>query len=216
MIYEKDISNLFKIFSENEIKLEVRPISERKELVFPDDDNDFHAYRILLLIYKCGVIKNEISDFQIIYGRTKFSFFDFLIRYPIYLRKLIEVKAPKAKKETLKNQLSLSEFERAIEFSSMINYIRGPWDHNYYNIFSYMTSKNLINIQYKRITESGERQFCIILNSKGHELALEIKKKEKDWVNRMEIINELFREDSTNKSIEILIQSIFPELTIGV
>lgn len=212
----EDINRMFDLFATNNVAIAVRPESERKELVFPDDDADFHAYRILLLLYTCGIIKSEVTAHQLIYGRAKFSFYDFLIRYPIYLRKVINLKAAKAKRNALLLQLNLTDYERAIELSSMINYIRGPWDHNYYNVFAYMTSKRLIEINYKKITDSGQRQFCINLTDTGSNISAQITEIEKGWTERMKIINELFREDASNRAIENFIKQYFPELTIGV
>ena len=210
------LHKMFELFASNDVGIAVRPLNERKELVFPDDDPDFHTYRILLLVYTCGMVKSEVASHELIYGRTKFSFYDFLIRYPIYLRKVIEIKSSKTKLNGFLQELKLTTYEQSIEFSSMINYIRGPWDHNYYNIFAYMTSKNLVELNYKRVTQSGPRQFCINLTETGNNVANQIAEIETGWSERMRIITEIFREDASNKGIEDFIKLNFPELTIGV
>jgi hypothetical protein len=191
--------------------MEVTPLEEQTTYIQPDDDYDFHSYRILLLIRVCGLIKEPFFDNYTIYGRRKFSFYDFLIRYPFYLKKVIEIE----NKMHLINLLQLKKYETEQALSPMIKYIRGPWDHRYDSIFNYMISKNLIHVHFSKYTKT-KKAFCLTLTPLGLEIAEKIKEIEINWVNRMEIINSIFPKNTTNERIEGYIKNHFPSLILGI
>ena len=101
--------------------------------VYADDILEFHASRILLLIFHCGIKKKDNSGI-IIEGLTKLAKLDFFIRYP----KFFEIVADRLKKQVKANR-------RDIE-SKMIRFHYGPWDERYYQLLPYLEAKNLITI----------------------------------------------------------------------
>lgn len=210
---EKDkinISDFFEILVENEVKMETVPPEQRTIYVDPDDDFDFHSYRILLLVYICGTTRDGFFTTPTIYGRRKFSFYDFLIRYPFYLVKVIE----KSKKPYLLSLINLKDYEKAEAFSPMVRYIRGPWDHRYDAFFNYMISKKLIEVKYDYYSKTL-KAFSISLTPFGMTKAEEIKGIELEWTARMEAISEIFSEKTTNDYIEKYIEKEFPALILG-
>lgn len=208
----KNNNNFFEVLIKNNIQMQVKPISEQKKFIRPEDDYDFHAYRILLLIFMCGREINRLSDYPVLYGRNKFAFFDFLIRYPSYLKKTIEIK----NKLNLLEKLNIQSYEEERVLLPMIRYLRGPWDQRYDNLFNYMRSKRLIEIRIDKITvKSNKSIFCLSLTKLGNGIAKEISSIEKEWTNRMEIINKLFSKSSTNETINKFIETNFKELIIG-
>jgi hypothetical protein len=205
-----NFTGFFKIMGENEIKMHVVPESERENQVHPDDDYDYHTYRILLLLRICGIKKENYFDSPTIYGRQKFAFYDFLIRNPFFLKKVIQIK----NKKDLEKKLVLKSYENEEAFSSMKKYIRGPWDHRYEEIFNYMVSKGLVTVDFNNYTKSN-KALCISLTKLGVEVADKIKKEELEWEKRMGIINALFQKNTTPESIESFILDHFPSLVIG-
>lgn len=211
---ERDYHEIFQIISNNNVQLDIKPIDEHTKYIKPEDDIDFHSYRILLLLLKCGLVKDEISKFPLIYGRSKFAFYDFLIRYPGYLMRLIEIKG-KGNRDKLLKQMNIKQEEERFILSPMISYIRGPWDRRYDAIFNYMLSKQLIKYGYFKVTKSGSPVFCLMLTELGFDIACQIETYEPEWANRMEIINKIFRKNTTNQNIEKIIIDEFKELVMG-
>lgn len=215
MKFSEENNSFFKILIENNISMEVKSLESQFTYIKPDDDYDFHSYRILLLIYICGIQNIAISDFKLIYGRWKFAFYDFLIRYPFYMEKTIKVKIPQKKQNAFLEKLDINSFETTIAFSEMSNYLRGPWDHNYYNIFAYLASKDLLKISHEKVTPKGTNVFCIYLTELGTNTAMKIFQFEDLWCNRMQLINEIFKENTSDNYIDRFIGKEFPELKIG-
>lgn len=208
---EKKSSVFFNILMNNRVNMDMVPLDQQINYIKPDDDYDFHTYRILLLIRICGNEKTIVSNYPVLYGRRKFAFYDFLIRYPFYLEKVLE----KKNKTNLNKMLELKAYEKYEAFSPMIHYLRGPWDNRYDEIFNYMLSKRLIELELSKVTSSGKPQFCISLTSLGLEIADKIQQKEPLWTNRMNIINNIFPKNTTNEAIDKFIFSNFPELILG-
>ncbi|MFE4039627.1 ABC-three component system middle component 4 [Priestia sp. YIM B13489] len=204
------LKKFFNYLRNHELKMETVPLKEQKDYQHPEDDFDLHAYRILLLILTCGILKPGYFNSYTIYGRGKFSFYDFLIRYPFYLEKALVIKNKKA---YIKN-LEIKSYETEEAFSPMVQYIRGPWDHKYPNILNYMVSKDLIAVNYSYFNKS-QKAFCITLTNLGIEIAQEIKKEEPIWVKRMEAINALFKKNTQNQTVEQFVREHFPKLILG-
>ncbi|HBZ82759.1 MULTISPECIES: hypothetical protein [Brevibacillus] len=206
----KKINQFFDALINNNVQMETVPPHLRTAYIDPDDDYDFHAYRILLLLRICGTKRDGFFSNPTIYGRRKFSFFDFLIRYPFYLMKAID----KSNKKYLASYINLNDYEKKMAFSPMIRYIRGPWDHRYDSIFNYMISKKLIDVKYDYFSKS-QKAFLISLTPLGAEKADEIVEVEKEWKMRMETINKIFPSNATNDYIEKYVQKEFPSLILG-
>jgi hypothetical protein len=206
---------ILKTFEINNISMVMKSKEEIVDYIIPDDDYDFHSYRILLLISKCGVSKENLSDYPLIYGRNKFAFYDFLIRNPFYLEKVIYKLSGKSKVQQLVDRLALRPFEKNISFSAMIKYLRGPWDPKYDNILSYLVSKQLITVKYEYLSEASTiREFILELTTLGNEISESIIKEQPLWVARMDILNSLFPPNTTEKYIEKTIKEFFPELVL--
>lgn len=205
-----NVSDFFEALIENRVEMETVPLEKRVSYTDPDDDYDFHAYRILLLLRICGSKRDGFFSHHSLYGRRKFSFFDFLIRYPFYLLKVIE----KSNKKYLASLINLKDYERERAFSPMIRYIRGPWDHRYDSIFNYMISKKLIEVKYDYYSKT-QKAFMVSLTELGTEKSDEIMEIEVEWVRRMEAINAIFPENATNGFIENYVQEKFPSLILG-
>jgi hypothetical protein len=92
-----------------------------------DDIIEFHAARLLLLFNICGV-KGCIE------GLTKMAKLDFFVRYPHFFERIAEKL----------NEKVISPL-RDVE-SSMIRYHYGPWDKRYYQVLSYLKSRELIDV----------------------------------------------------------------------
>lgn len=114
-------------------------IVDPSPIVFLDPQNEieFHASRLLLLIKFCG---KELSEGQAVKGRTKLAKLDFFLRYPLYLKKALK----KLNRENL--GLHLEKYEKHSIEAEMIRYKYGPWDSMYYDVFAYLVSKGFIII----------------------------------------------------------------------
>lgn len=105
----------------------------RRPQLIPDADDslEFHAARLLLLIYHAGAPRAK----QIV-GRTKLAKMDFLVRYPTYLVEAARIKGV----ETDIQPTARPE-------SRMIRYKYGPWDEKYYDIFAFLVAKDFVEIR---------------------------------------------------------------------
>ena len=208
---DNKIDKFFEVLTSNNVSMYVEPIENQINYIKPDDDYDLHTYRILLLLLKCGIVKQVVSSHNLIYGREKFAFCDFLLRYPYYLYVVVQI----CKKPELLEKINLKPHEQFEVLTPMVRYIRGPWDFRYNQIFSYMVSKRLVDIRFTNTTKSGKKQFCIVLTSLGTKVAKEIEHIEKEWVNRMDVITKIFPNRTANEKIKEFVQMNFPELTLG-
>lgn len=110
-----------------DVAVEIRP---PKRAYHIEDSLDFHAARLLLLMFHAGGRLKRIE------GRTKLAKMDFLVRYPTYLVESARIKGY----ETDVRAVGRPE-------SRMIRYKYGPWDAKYYNVFAYMVAKGLVRIE---------------------------------------------------------------------
>ncbi len=115
-----------------------------------DDITEFHAVRLLLLIEFCGA--NGHID-----GLTKLAKLDFFVRYPHFFERV-----------SSSVEQAVSSSTDIIE-SKMIRYRYGPWDKRYYDILSYLTSKDLI-----LVVKNKRGVFRFQLTESGRETATEI------------------------------------------
>jgi hypothetical protein len=137
---------------------------------------EFHASRILFLLKYAGSSRNPR-----IIGRTKIAKSDFFVRYPTYLEKAAMI----LKQET-------PHFSEVyIVESRMIRFKYGPWDEKYYDVFAYLVSKGMIEI------EPSEKGDIFILTNKGKAAVEELEGPEFDEiVERCKLVGKLFRSKS--------------------
>jgi len=156
----------------------------------PDESTEFHAARILLLLYYAGGQRKKS-----IQGRTKIAKLDFFIRYPTYLIKAAQIKH-------LRTTLHpIAQLE-----SRMIRFRYGPWDENYYNTFSYLVAKDLVSIN------NSKKGDVFQLTDRGKTAAEELRGVEFDEIiERCKLVYELFG-TSSGTSIKEFIYDNFPEI----
>jgi hypothetical protein len=109
------------------------PSKIRRPKPVPDVDEslEFHAARLLLLIYYIGGAKRKQIE-----GRTKLAKLDFLVRYPTYLLEAARIKG-----------VQTDIVPTAAPESPMIRYKYGPWDTRYYDVLALMVAKDLLEIE---------------------------------------------------------------------
>ena len=131
---------------------------------------EFHAGRMLLLLLKCGA-KGRIK------GLTKLAKLDFFVRYP----KLFSA----ASKATGKDPTTASTDTD----SAMLRHHYGPWDPRYYQVLSYLESRDLIAIQ-----PEGKSGFAFSLTPAGTELSKLLSRSAtfQDVCNHMEAVKRNF------------------------
>ncbi len=152
-----------------------------------DDSLEFHAARLLLLLYHSRGRTKKIE------GRTKLAKMDFLVRYPTYL-----VEAARIKKVQTDIRISVKAESR------MIRYKYGPWDIKYYDIFAYISAKGFVKIEPNK--SKGD---VFYLTEKGELAASELQGPEFEEINdRCSLVHELFG-NSSGSTIKDFIYSYF-------
>ncbi|MGB8941624.1 MAG: hypothetical protein WCD21_15520 [Streptomyces sp.] len=107
----------------------------------PDDSPDFHAARLLLLIYHCGEEPGPYIE-----GRTKFAKLDFFVRYPGFLERAHSAMPETVDAETVFLARDPSEVE-----APMIRYRYGPWDQRYRQFLAFLISRDLVTVTSHRV-----------------------------------------------------------------
>ncbi|MFF5757328.1 hypothetical protein [Streptomyces longwoodensis] len=107
----------------------------------PDDSPDFHATRLLLLIYLCGEEPGPYIE-----GRTKFAKLDFFVRYPGFLERAHAAMPEAVGAETTFLASDPSEVE-----APMIRYRYGPWDQRYRQFLAFLVSRDLVTVTTHRV-----------------------------------------------------------------
>jgi hypothetical protein len=121
--------------------------------VLSDDLIEFHASRIILLIFICGVKARKDKLYKI-EGLTKLAKLDFFLRYPDFFR----IAAKHLQKEVSQS------FSNRVE-SKMVRFHYGPWDERYYQILPFLEARGLLQV----IKDKATYNFC--LTSLGIEVA---------------------------------------------
>jgi hypothetical protein len=112
-----------------------------------DQITEFHAARILLLLYLCGK-SNRIV------GLTKLAKLDFFVRYPDFFQRA----AKHLEKEAEQTPVAAVE-------SAMIRHHYGPWDARYYQILAFLEGRELMAV------EHNDQTFIFCLTDPGFALA---------------------------------------------
>ena len=164
-----------------------------------DDITEFHAARLLLLLEFCGA--NGHID-----GLTKLAKLDFFVRYPDFFNRVSSFMGKETKSST-----------EHVE-SKMIRYRYGPWDKRYYDILSYLRSKDLIlvlkikNGAFRfQLTENGKEIVSeIVGQNEFGQLVDQIKRVKKILGKKSgsalkKIIYEVFQDEVTQKPLDEVI-----------
>jgi len=99
----------------------------------PQDPFEYHVARVLLLVAAFSPTRRSKLD-----GLTKLAKLDFLLRYPVYLERLLESRG-----KPLPPALRPTGHERQALESAMIRYKYGPWDDRYYPVVGRLIAQEL-------------------------------------------------------------------------
>jgi len=164
----------------------------------------YHAARVLLLIRICGKPQSSASTMPGIEGRTLLAKLDFFLRYPIYLKKALELRDIQLDGSGV--SANINQETQTVE-SRMVKYLYGPWDHLYYVVLAYLIGKELISVEKK----SGTEVFRV--TAKGVEVAdkLAADAAYREISERASIVYKAFSRFSGTRLKEFIYQN-FPEV----
>jgi hypothetical protein len=161
-----------------------------------DKDEQSHLARILILLRTFDSGKGPSLE-----GITKLAKLDFLLRYPTYFERAMQVRNVSAK------QIKLQDYERKTVESEMVRYRFGPWDHRYRKFLNLLTARGLVNI------DTTGKAVLIALTEKGKQSAAELAESEafQPLLNRAELL----KKHLNLRPAEIMrfIYSTFPEIS---
>lgn len=143
------------------------------------------AARILLLLKYCS---DEGKSEAVITGLTRLAKLDFFLRYPKHLVQAIEtVIDDHLLRETF--LAGIPQEEAILMFNKlMTRHHFGPWDHNYYNVFAFLTSKGLISVSRQDST------YVFRLENLGYKalMALELSGEFKGYTKTARVLGKVF------------------------
>ncbi len=118
------------------------------------------AARILIIINECGE-KSDLRQYVRVFRGTKLlEKYDFLLRYPDYLKEIIEEVNPKVDTDSMLfsgiDQPNLKENFRAWTVG-MEKWKHGPFDRKCYDAFGYLEMKDLVKV----ISSGSRRDFYL-------------------------------------------------------
>jgi hypothetical protein len=114
------------------------------------------AAQILIIINECGE-KSDLTEYAKVFkGTTKLEKYDFLIRYPEYLREIIEKENPGVDFNV--DQPNLEEDFRAWTLG-MIKYKYGPFESELYETLGHLEARGLI----RTINSDSRRDFYLTI-----------------------------------------------------
>lgn len=77
-------------------------------------------------------------------GRTKLAKLDFLLRYPKYMNRLLEIRAKERNEALSSDKVALKPAEVNNIENKMVRYKFGPWDPSYFAILGGLVGKGLV------------------------------------------------------------------------
>ncbi len=161
------------------------------ELFMPTSEGEA---RVLLLIDAFSVRGNSLE------GRTKLAKLDFLLRYPLFLRRALAVRAPQ-------QDWPLSGPDEENIENRMIRYRYGPWDPSYFALLGRLFGKGLVEL----VPIRGGLGFRT--TDRGSELAARLAATE-PWADSQMLIGLLKRHfDLAGTSLKSFVYEHFPEVT---
>ncbi|MFC1944618.1 hypothetical protein ACFLX5_03910 [Chloroflexota bacterium] len=150
--------------------------------------------RLLLLIHEFSRHGRSLE------GRTKLAKLDFFLRYPLYLKRALEIRAPGT-------QLSVDTAEVENFETRMVRYRYGPWDPAYYSLLGRLIGKGLVAATH------GTRGIWFKTTDAGKEVAQDIGSTE-EWEairQRTELLGNHLNLSGSN--LKRFIYRHFPEVT---
>ena len=121
-----------------------------KTAIMAEQAYELHEARLLLLLRHCRGRGDGSID-----GITKLAKLDFLLRYPLYLERVLEKTGRK------NTSVEMHDFEEDTVESKMIRFRYGPWDPRYRKWIGLLVSKGLAETYlkgktvYVKLTEPG-------------------------------------------------------------
>ena len=149
--------------------------------------------RLLLLIEAFSRRRNVLE------GRTKLAKLDFLLRYPSYFDRALEIRRPQL--------INTQETQKPDVESRMVRYRYGPWDPSYFALLGRLIGKGLV------LPAAFARGIGYRTTDKGRTIATSLQE-EPAWVDvaqRVEILRKHFNLSGTN--LKKFIYDYFPEVT---
>ncbi len=145
-------------------RAKIVPVVDRRDRYRVDAEFsvDYNVARIMILLKYAGV-NGKLSS------RVKFAFYDFLLRYPVCLKKLLDV-------ESVEEEFSHAELSSIDK--KMIKHLNTAWDTDYYNYVAYLQSRDLLSINL-------ENAFSVELTATGKKVVDKLETEDtKDWIRR--------------------------------
>ena len=160
----------------------------------PEDFIEFHASRLLHLVGYAG--KGRPAQIE---GRRRFSFYDFLLRFPVCFEKAAGI---------FSVQGAFEDYELHNIDSKMIQHIGGPWDQRYYDILAYLMARKMILL-------SGDSGWNIALTLAGVAVLKKLETPENEKLRkRCRLLKDLFGGYS-EKRLQGFIDKHFPYTRIA-
>jgi hypothetical protein len=159
-----------------------------------DQITEFHAARILLLLYLCGT-KDRVSGRFRIDGLTKLAKLDFFVRYPDFFRRA----------RAHLDKSAAGPTTEVVE-SAMVRHHYGPWDARYYQLLPYLESRELIAV------ERRDKTFVFSLTESGRGVATRLagEASYRDLCGHMAEVGKVLRGKSGD-TLKKLVYSLFDE-----
>lgn len=156
-----------------------------------DQGISYHAARVLLLVdsFSKGA-KGKIE------GLTKIAKLDFLLRYPIFLERLLVLRGISWTPGTEPTSAERNSVE-----SRMVRYKFGPWDDRYYTIIGVLIGKGLVE------PVKGKGRVNLRITNEGREVAKSFRSS--GWEREFERCRLLYKH--FNKSGSGLMRTIYKE-----
>lgn len=162
-----------------------------------EHDDQFHMARILVLLKAGG--KRSTKP---IHGIMKLAKLDFLLRYPVALRRVLVAQNKKD------DAAQLTEAECNTIEGKMIRFKYGPWDMRYRNWLSLLMSKGLIKVWREKNTISIELTELGVAASER----IVMKKEFESILQRALLVHKAVGDYSPTK-LKDYVYSVVPEIT---
>lgn len=168
-----------------------------------NSDNTLDITRLLILI-NVFTNKNKTAGIE---GITKLAIFEFLLKYPYALQKIVEFEQRQKPKSAKQVNVKLEEYEKESIEAHMMALNFAPWNYKYRNEISVLSAKKLISLSIVKnkvdvcITDEGINVVNDLLKCRFY----------KDIEIRSKIIKLSFKSYGTSTLINKIYQ-VFPDI----